>query len=254
MMRRRTQGIIVIVCFTWLAAACSIWVEQPRGSLVLTFDDTVHIGSWKTGINTIEQYGGVATFFLDRPHRLSSSDVEWLLEIESRGHEIGFHGTHHGNAMMMVYFDGLCLDEYIAREIEPGVNQLRDMGLSISSFAYPYGHHSASIDEALRHQFTVLRGVTPLAMWAVEPYGRSGFYKAASMDVHADGREHISMSAIRRAMRVARALDHAFILYGHDTPDVDRDMAVPLARLEAILSEAVALGLGFKTMSQLAEP
>ena len=153
---------------------------------MLSFDDVENLESWQEHIGLIESHGAVATFYIDRPASLASEQLDWLGVIQDMGHEVGFHGTNHVNAVQAVYFDDMSLDEYVDTEILPGLDILAEAGLAVSSFAYPYGHHSEEIDNALLPYFHSLRGVAPFVSWAYHRLDDSAFFRGISLYVHAD--------------------------------------------------------------------
>lgn len=139
-MSKANKYILAAIILT--NAGCSI--ENPRtGGVALTFDDSSSIPSWHTASSVFIEYGVRATFYVDKPQILDDGIFKILQDLQDQGHEIGFHGTNHRNAVDYVYFNRNSVADYVAYEILPGLTFLSENGIDVMNFAYPFGYHSS---------------------------------------------------------------------------------------------------------------
>lgn len=117
----------------------------PRGMVSLTFDDG-RLSAFTHGRYYLDRAGLKGTFYitiqnLGQKGFMTESQV---LEIASRGHEIGSHTKTHP------YLSRLTPIE-IANEIYGSKQSLYALGVkSVNTFAYPYGDYSDATDELVR--------------------------------------------------------------------------------------------------------
>lgn len=129
--------------------------EIEKGAIIYTFDDQ-YINEWYNNRELFLKYNIKATFFINRPHLLDSSQVVKLKQLEKDGHEIGCHGLNHLN--VLDYKDSI--DLLLEKEIIPAIDDLSNKGFNIKSFAYPYGQSVPKIDSVLFGYFKYLRKAT----------------------------------------------------------------------------------------------
>ena len=106
----------------------------------------------------LDEYDVKATFFIDNYDHLDEDQIDFLLELQSAGHEIGAHGMSHQDYGIHLENGGTDMT-YWLEEVEPGVRMMENDGFIITSFAYPRGVKSPSIDTLLLENFTALRGL-----------------------------------------------------------------------------------------------
>ena len=247
----RKRFTLIFAAAALVLAGCSLFPEPSGGYFVLTFDGYNNVKHWMNYIDVVEEYGALATFYICRPDYLTEDEVQFLLDAQANGHEVAYHSTRHLNAMELVYFDGLSIEEYIALEITPGLEYIRGLGFEPTAYAHPFGHHSREITEALLEIFTTVRGVSPFGGWSMYDPADNGYFRGVSIDVNPDGSEHIRFSALERAMRSAARSGSALTVYGHGIREEVRRLTTPVDRLRRILETAESLGMNFITASEL---
>jgi peptidoglycan/xylan/chitin deacetylase (PgdA/CDA1 family) len=148
-----TTAHTLILLLILMLFAC----HYKHGHLVLTFDDD-NIAEWYAARDLFNEYGIRATFFIVRPHKLDSLQIQQLQILQKEGHEIGCHTLTHKNAI--TYCDTSSIQNYIMKEVIPAVQILDHYGFKAISFAYPNGQSTPEIDSALLQYFLILRKAT----------------------------------------------------------------------------------------------
>ncbi len=129
--------------------------DSGSGGVAITFDDAF-VGEWHSIKGLLKAYAAKATFFVSHFDQLTDDSIEKLRVLQNEGHEIGYHGLRHLNAVNFV--KETSLDNYLVTEIIPGMNIMAEHGFVPTSFSYPYGAHTREIDEALLKCFKHIRG------------------------------------------------------------------------------------------------
>jgi len=140
---------------------------------------------------------------------------------------------------------------YIAAEILPAVAAGRGNGVSVSSFAYPFGARDSRLDAVLLKHFAMLRGTV---------YGEKA---VRGQHCFADGTRVVFGLGIDRnygndierllhVLETARATDRIAVFYGHRTvPNASQDGTTSYAVLKAICGYVRDSGMSFLTLSEL---
>ncbi len=190
-------------------------VEEPieySGGVVLSFDD-YNINEWQWADSILNKYNWKATFCVSGFDKLSDNEINKLLQLQQKGHEIASHSLKHLNAVEYVSEHGV--QKYLEDEILPSIEGLETAGFSIQSFAYPYGSRNEEIDSALLPHFNILRA---LAWGKKEPsehycyYNNSPLVYAFSLD---SNYEYSTIDYLLELLQFARDNDRILILYGH---------------------------------------
>ncbi len=161
--RNKIKLLFLIIQTTLLlySTRCSeIIIDYNTNSLAgycITFDDE-YVDDWYSINNMLLSNNVAATFFVSDIDSLSADQINLLKELKESGHEIGSHGFHHTNAVEFI--KNHTLDEYYNYEIEPAIQIMDSLGMMPSSFAYPFGRSSDSLDQFLLNHFKILRHVT----------------------------------------------------------------------------------------------
>lgn len=145
--RNIIMGLLLILPFGVFAA--------PQ--LVLSFDDGSAVASWQEYRHIFDKYNIKVTFNVGRYlTQVKNVGLEsFLLEMQSAGHRIGYHGTHHLNAADFVELHGI--QDYVRVEILPDLVHMRDDKFIIEHFAYPFGSFTRETDVVLSQYFNTLR-------------------------------------------------------------------------------------------------
>ncbi len=128
-----------------------------KTGVIFTFDDE-NIDNWYSYRQFFLNNNIKATFYISRYHTLSANEILKLKSLQSDGHEIGFHGTNHLDAIQ--YLKKNSLDDYFKNEIYPDLKLMNKEFGVINSFAYPFGSRKKVLDSYLSNHFKIIRGST----------------------------------------------------------------------------------------------
>jgi len=242
--------------------------EKPANSkkagIAISFDDHF-INDWYALRPLFQKYDAKVTFFLTCPDTFTPDEIVKIKQLQKDGHEIGFHGTVHGNAKEMLKSQGP--QKYIEIELEPGLKHLAQIGINPTSYAHPGGNHTNQADSILlAHGFKILRDVAqaerklfgipvyhlaPRVMnWIYYPFNNEPIVDALMID---EG-TNISETEIKEALKKAIDTNTAIMLFGHQPlyeKPKNGQYGFSVTFLEIILKEAKAQNLKFYTMSEL---
>lgn len=135
-------------------------LQQPGGNgpgLALTFDDA-HVAEWHALRDVLSAHDARVTFFVTRFANLSPTNVARLQDLRADGHAIEAHGANHLDAA--AYTERHGLDAWVVDELRPSIDDLRAAGFAPSSFAYPFGTRTRSIDAAALDHVGLVRSIT----------------------------------------------------------------------------------------------
>lgn len=154
MIRFITISLSTLFFFTLFS--CSKKEESSiQAGVVITFDDAF-VDEWYQAHQVLKKYHWKATLDVCRIDSIGKPQLQKLHELENEGHEIAGHGYHHYNAVKFVAKNGI--GEYLKQEIDPMTKSMKHKGFKVSSFAYPYGERSATLDTVLNPRFKIIRG------------------------------------------------------------------------------------------------
>lgn len=256
---------LCVAVLVTIYAGCSRRGPAGDGGVAISFDDRF-IADWYTLRPLFKEFGARVTFYINGD-TLTSEEIDMLRSLQEDGHEIGFHGTIHGDAGQLLRHHGI--DGYLSIEIWPGLNYLRRLGFDPVSYAHPGGTSTAATDSALlANGFVTLREVSKAERYfrgvrlyhlppARMPHiyydfdGRKSFYS-----LQIDRETSLSVEEMAKALEKARLDGKVLMLFGHqplpENPFPDQ-YGFETAFLRAILEESRKRGLKFYTMSELAE-
>jgi len=121
------------------------WQPRRDGTgILLAFDDD-YVDIWEEYFNFFDLYNARVTFFIQGEH------ISFCLEALERGHDIGYHTQQHLNLTKVSreVFD----EETVSR-----LDDIREAGIPLTSFAYPFGLSEEWMNEELSKSFKILRG------------------------------------------------------------------------------------------------
>ena len=127
-----------------------------------TVDDN-DVDTWYSWRDRLRAHRARFTFFVSGYGGLTERQREELNELAADGHDIEAHGVAHENAVDYVAAHGI--DAYLHDEVEPSKRALVEDGYPVVAFAYPYGAHTAVIDDAVLRDFQLVR--TTGAAWCL---------------------------------------------------------------------------------------
>ncbi len=127
-----------------------------RTGLAFSFDGH-NLVNWHSLRPLFERYGARVTFFISSFWLLTDEELGMLRVLAAEGHAVEYHSTNHLDAEKFVEANGI--ERYLAEDIFPDLERLREAGFDPTSFSHPYGARTAAIDDALLQHFRLLRAL-----------------------------------------------------------------------------------------------
>lgn len=257
--------LVLLVVFTHFS--CQQKAEHSeKAGVAISFDDHF-IDEWYALRPLFQKYHAKVTFFITCSDSLTTNEIKKLKDLQSDGHEIGFHGTIHGKSTELI---NLGADQYIARELTPGLKFMADAGFKPTSYAHPGGNHNAQVDSVLKATgFKILRDVAisrrifkGIPLYTLAPRIMNQIYYAFDGESIVDALlidqdSEITESEIKDAFIKAKQTNTAIMLFGHEplyAKPVNGEYGFNVSFLETILKEAKEQNLKFYTMTELVAP
>jgi len=222
--------------------------------IVITFDDN-NVDEWYSFLVLSNKYGAKATFYVSHFDTLSLDQIVKLQVLQEAKNEIGYHTLHHLNALK--YLQEKPMDDYIQKEILQGLALMRENGLQVSSFAYPYGAGNAQLDKELFKHFNNVRYTAYPAKGKKIKDLDSVFLKNKKQKVISavgidNGYEH-DLAEIFAGIDRAFNNNEILVLYAHVLSNKPGKLNVSMEKLEAIICYAQEKGMKFYTVAELAK-
>lgn len=197
-------------------------------------------------------YGAKVTFFVSHFDLLTADAIEKLQILRDDGHEIGFHGLRHLNAIEFV--GNHSIDDYLSSEILPGIDVMSSHGFSPLNFSYPYGAHTSHIDAALLKQFKHVRGTSFTNRIRRMPSLSRIYYKYNDGVIYGAGIDNVyknSIEEIQKGLRRAMKKKATLILYAHKPANGGEHYSFTPEKMEAIFKYASVIGAKFYRIKDL---
>jgi len=221
----------ILLFFSIFFTACIN--PKKQGAVIFSFDDQ-YVNEWFAYKNLFSTYAINATFFIANPYLLDSECVRKLKILESEGHEIACHGYNHLNSLD--YTDSM--DIYVEKEIKPAINQLKQQGFNVVSFAYPFGKSSPTIDSVMLTYFSYIRKATyNINDTTIDTYNDIYISSPSTRVTNAMGIDYnyaISLENIEKAIQRAVQNNEILVLYAHSINSSKNDYTIPPDYLEKI--------------------
>jgi peptidoglycan-N-acetylglucosamine deacetylase len=242
---------LAIFTFTVFVSTCDSYTPVAvvfcrDGGVILTFDDA-SVDEWYRADSLLTSYNWRATFCVAGFPSLPGDQVNKLILLQKRGHEISCHGTNHADAVE--YLSKHTPEEYFRNEVLPSIEAMNGCGLRITSFAYPYGSRNHQSDSLLLQHFSILRGVNRM---------RADCFATGDRIVFAheiDGDPDSAISFVKSALAYAKEYNKIVILYAHvPKPAEIGSYTVSYRTLKEICSFCVLANIRFLTLHDLALP
>jgi hypothetical protein len=137
--------------------------KVPVPGIALAFDDNTP-AEWEAIADILAAHGDRATFFVTEWQAMSDAQHASLHRLAGAGHDIEPHGREHVHAPAYAALHGV--DAYVADEVMPSLAALRADGFPPpTTFAYPYGEHTAALDEAVLDHVPLVRVGAAQCSW-----------------------------------------------------------------------------------------
>jgi peptidoglycan/xylan/chitin deacetylase (PgdA/CDA1 family) len=128
--------------------------QTHRGAVALAIDDNA-IDDWYALRPVLARYDAHITFFVSRWQEQGPQQIDELVQLAADGNELEPHTVNHLQPLAYVADHGL--DAWLADEVDPSIQVMRDHGLEPSFFAYPFGERDDAMDEALLERVAAVR-------------------------------------------------------------------------------------------------
>ena len=232
------------VAYQWPVAMAN--VHCPGGMITFTFDDFPKSAA-ETGAPILEEYGVRGTFYTAwglsgiNNHQGVHCDINDVLALDSKGHEIACHTFGHIDCAHTSVDD-------IRRDLDRNAQELSAAGLKtpLTSFAYPFGEISVGAKRLTAERFTNARGVRE-GVNASRTDMMSLF--AAPIESRRDGMLDAAKTLIGRAIDENGWL----IFYTHDICANPSDFGATPELLRQIVAAAIASKAKIVTMRDAAQ-
>ncbi len=199
----------------------------------------------------IQSMGIKMTYFITKYHILSKGQKRIIKIFQADGHEIGYHGTHHIHAKD--FLDTSTITKYLNYEINPDLKLMRNDGLLISDFSYPYGSHTPQLDSVLLNKYFYF-----IKLGSTKPY----FYTLnmpreiihpIPLDERYWIKYHISLQNILNYIDSAARQNKIIMFYGHRLTDNYRTNvnAIWFDKFRLIMDYSKEKGMKFYTLNDL---
>jgi peptidoglycan/xylan/chitin deacetylase (PgdA/CDA1 family) len=239
----------VLLCVLFLLFSCETKNKPYRAGVILSFDDA-YVNEWFDADKALKKYSWKATFCVSKINTLDTIEINKLLKLQKEGHEIAGHGLHHYNAVKFV--EKYSIDKYLKQEIDPMLVQMEKLKLHVTSFAYPYGERSDSLDKALSTKFKIIRG---RAYGGEIPSKQDCFFKNSKIVFAFDidnSHIHFSIPYLLKLLDYAKKNDKILILCSHKTVNnITANYQTKVETLEFICKYMKRNNMKFYTLSDL---
>jgi len=242
---------ITVILLTTVFITFQNAAKAQHGGVVISLDDHF-VNEWlKADSIFYKDYKWKVTFFVSAFGKIKPELQQKLLLLQNEGHEIGYHGTSHINALE--YLKTHTLDQYLYDDFTQ-LQPMRDMGFKITSFAYPNGTRNAQTDSAiLRKHFTMLRGVTNKDKATKDMgcfYNGSPLIDGMGMEIHY---KYFSPEYMTSLLKYAHDHNKVLCVYSHKPVLVadPNQHEVDYATLKLICDYVTKNNMKFMTMNQL---
>ena len=125
-----------------------------RGALALAIDDNA-IDDWYALRPLLMAYDAHLTFFVSRWHQQGPQQIDELMQLAADGNELEPHTVNHLQPLPYVAANGI--DAWLANEVDPSIQVMREHGLTPQVFAYPFGQRDDEIDAAVLARLPFVR-------------------------------------------------------------------------------------------------
>ena len=205
---------------------------RKKAGLLLSMDDK-YIENWEYFFELLDKYSARMTFFIQGEFTSFSNRAI------NRGHDVGYHSLNHLDLREM------SREELINEVIKP-LDNFKNQGVPLFSFAFPYGFSNARIREILSESFMILRGYGTTFRIYSENDIRSGYIISKAIDNIVIPNETDYNRLIILMLRTLKFLDDDWVLplTTHDISD-SAPWGITPKRLEFLLKTAVDLNLLF---------
>ena len=124
------------------------------GGLALAIDDNA-IDDWYALRPLLAKYNAHITFFVSRWDQQPQPQIDELMQLAADGNELEPHTVNHLHTIDYIRDHGL--DAWLADEVDPSIDIMRQHGFTPAFFAYPFGERTDATDESLLERVGTIR-------------------------------------------------------------------------------------------------
>jgi peptidoglycan/xylan/chitin deacetylase (PgdA/CDA1 family) len=217
------------------------WIPpKDAAGILLSLDDN-YFEAWERYFDLFDRYNAKITFFVQ------GDNTAFCKAALERGHDVGYHTTNHLNLTKV--------DETAFRsEAISGAEVFRNVGLPLTSFAYPFGLSEPWMHEELLKHFKILRGYGVTFRLYGPSRLREGYSSSRAIDNILFKQDEDFETALNVMLRTVKFIggDMILPLTTHDISDT-ASWGIKPQRLEYLLQMANELQLNFYRYEDLWE-
>lgn len=128
--------------------------ETHDPAIAIAIDDNA-IDDWYALRPLLAQYNAHLTFFVCRWYLQGPQQLDELRQLAADGNELEPHTVNHLQPVDYVAAHGL--DAWLADEVDPSIQIMRDAGYEPKFFAYPFGARTDEMDAAMLTRVQAVR-------------------------------------------------------------------------------------------------
>jgi len=211
-----------------------LWKPQKDGTGILLSLDDHFFEVWERYFDLFDRYNARITFFV------LGTNSSFSAKAMKRGHDVGYHSLQH------LELTRISRQSFYTETISQ-VENFRNAGVPLVSFAYPFGFYESWMNKELLKTYRILRGFnTSFQAYSKTDIMQNGFVFSRSVDNTLFKRDDDFMTTIDVMLRTIKFTGRDLILplTSHNISDTD-DWGIKPRRLEYILQTASDLQLQF---------
>ena len=128
--------------------------DTHEPAIAIAIDDNA-IDDWYALRPLLAEYNAHLTFFVSRWYLQGPQQLDELMQLAADGNELEPHTVNHLQPLDYVAAHGL--DAWLADEVDPSIQVMRDHGFEPKFFAYPFGARSDELDAAVLSRVQAVR-------------------------------------------------------------------------------------------------
>lgn len=219
-------------------------IGDDKFQVSFTFDDFPM--SAVNGADIVEKHGGRAAFYActkmikaNGPYG-AMFDVETMLDLDKRGHEIGAHTHSHIDCAMVD-------TQTVLKDVQDNLDALKEAGLETepTSLAYPYGETLFDTKKEVFKQFDICRGILPGIN-----IGQVDLAQLRCFELNGDPATTIRA---QKAIEQAGKTGGWVMIFTHDVSHTPTNYGTTSSVIEDLCKRSVALGASLPTPTQAAK-
>lgn len=249
-MHKRTAPLFLLLFSIVTFNSCRKGMPEGKlgqGLIALTFDDA-SVENWHKHLPFLDSLGIKATFYVSSYHSFNTQKKRWLKEIEQHGHEIAYHTATHPDLAKKVAKNGMAQTE--ADEIKSDLELMRADGYTITNFAYPFGSHTAQLDNCLLRTFKSVRALSNQQNYYKSLVKERGDWKIL-YGANVDNNSRLKDDGIVSLMEAAREHNDCLVMVAHQINNSNIKLQISLERLQLISKFVRENHLKFVTVNQI---